>query len=139
MVGGALAHTQKKAAEEQGTIVWVDQSGFYLLPMAVRTCAPRGQTPVLRVKLTRDHLAAISGLTPDGQLFMQVQEHAYRSEEVVQFLRLLLQKIAGKLLVIWGGAPIHRGKEIKTFLAGRATKTAVCGAVAGLCAGTQPG
>jgi hypothetical protein len=29
--------------------------------MAVRTWAPRGQTPVLRVKLTRDHLSAISG------------------------------------------------------------------------------
>jgi transposase len=122
MVGGALARAQKKAAAEQRTIVWVDQSGFYLLPMAVRTYAQRGQTPVLRVKLTRDHLAAMSGLTPDGRPFMQVQEHAYRSEEVVRFLRLLLRKIIGKLLVIWDGAPIHRGKEVKTFLAGRAAK-----------------
>jgi hypothetical protein len=31
-----------------------DEAGFYLLPMAVRTWAPRGQTPILRVKLTRD-------------------------------------------------------------------------------------
>jgi len=38
--------------------------------MAVRTYAPRGQTPVLRVKLTRDHLAAISAVTPNGRLFM---------------------------------------------------------------------
>ena len=56
MVGGALAPDQKKADEDQATIVWVDEAGFYLLPMAVRTWAPRGQTPVLRVKLTRDHL-----------------------------------------------------------------------------------
>jgi hypothetical protein len=58
--------------------------------MAVRTYARRGQTPVLRVKLTRDHLAAISGITPDGRLFMQVQDHTYRSEDVVRFLRLRL-------------------------------------------------
>lgn len=90
--------------------------------LAVRTYAPRGQTPVLRVKLTRDHLTAINGLTPDGRLFMQVQDHAYRSEDIVRYLRLLLRKIKGKLLVIWDGAPIHRGQEIKTFLAGRATK-----------------
>jgi len=51
----------KKAEEDKATIVWVDQAGFYLLPMAVRTWALRGQTPVLRVKLTRDHLSAISG------------------------------------------------------------------------------
>src|SRR5215467_3586082 len=54
--------------------------------MAVRTWAPRGQTPVLRVKLTRDHLSAISGITPDGRLVMPVQDHAYGSEDVVRRL-----------------------------------------------------
>jgi hypothetical protein len=34
--------------------------------MAVRTWVPRGQTPILRVQLTRDHLSSISGITPDG-------------------------------------------------------------------------
>ena len=52
--------------------------------MAVRTYAPRGQTPVLRVKLTRDHLSAIGGLTPEGRLFMQTQEHAYDAQDVVR-------------------------------------------------------
>jgi transposase len=113
---------KKKAAEEQRTIVWIDQSGFYLLPMVVRAYAPRGRTPVLRVKLTRDHLAATSAITPDGRLFMQMQNHAYCSEEVVRFLRLLLRKIKGKLLVIWDGAPIHRGKVIKAFLTRGAAK-----------------
>src|ERR1051326_2704471 len=90
--------------------------------MAVRTWAPRGQTPVLRVPLTRDHVAAISGLTPDGRLFMQMQDHAYSSEDVVRFLRLLLRKISGKVLVIWDGAPIHRSKVIQAFLARGAAK-----------------
>src|SRR5258708_31641385 len=58
--------------------------------MAVRTYAPRGQTPVLRVKLTRDHLSAIGGITPKGRLFMQMQERAYKAEDVVRFLRMLL-------------------------------------------------
>lgn len=90
--------------------------------MAVRTYAPCGQTPILRVKLTRDHLSAIGGITPDGRLFMQTQEHAYRAEEVVDFLRLLLRKIPGKLLVIWDGAPIHRAQVIKDFLKRGAAK-----------------
>jgi transposase len=111
-----VASAEKKAAEEKRTIVWVDQSGFYLLPMAVRTWAPVGQTPVLRVKLTRDHLAAISGITPDGRLVMQVQDRAYRAEDVVRFLQLLLRKIGGKLLVIWDGSPIHRRAEVNEFV-----------------------
>jgi transposase len=117
-----VACAQKKAAQEERTIVWIDQSGFYLLPMAVRTWAPVGQTPVLRVPLTRDHLAVISAITPDGRLVMQMQDHAYRGEDVVRFLRLLLRKLTGKLLVIWDGSPIHRGHAVKAFLARGAAK-----------------
>lgn len=107
----------KKGAEEEGrTIVWVDESAFYLLPSVVQTYAPKGQTPVLTVPLTRDHLSAISGITMDGTLLLMVQEGAYRSPEVVVFLRHLLRHLPGKLLVIWDGAPIHRSNVVKEFL-----------------------
>ena len=96
--------------------MFVDEAGFYLLPMAVGTWAPVGQTPVLRVPLTRDHLSAISGITPDGRLFLQVRQSAYDAQAVVAFLRVLLRKIPGKVLVIWDGSPIHRAQPIKDFL-----------------------
>ena len=112
----ARARAQKRADEEGATIVWVDESGFYLLPLAVRTWAPRGQTPILRVPLTRDHLSAISAITLDGRLFLQVRTDNYDGEAVVGFLRVLLRKIAGKLLVIWDGSPIHHGQAVKDFL-----------------------
>jgi transposase len=90
--------------------------------MAVRTWAPRGQTPILRVPLTRDHLSSISGITFDGRLFMQVRPTSYNAAGVVGFLRVLLRKISGKLVVIWDGSPIHRGHEIKDFLRRGAAK-----------------
>jgi transposase len=72
--------------------------------------------------LTRDHLSAIGGITEKGRIFMQMQERAYCAEDVVRFLRLLLRKVSGKLLVIWDGAPIHRAYVIKNFLAKGASK-----------------
>jgi transposase len=84
--------------------------------MAVGTWAPVGQTPVLRVPLTRDHLSAISGVTGDGRLFLQVRQTAYDGQAVVAFLRVLLRKISGKVLLIWDGSPIHRAQPIKDFL-----------------------
>jgi DDE superfamily endonuclease len=84
--------------------------------------APRGQTPVLRVKLTRDHLSAISGITLDGRLFLQVRKASYDATAVVSFLRVLLRKISGPILLIWDGSPIHRAKEIKAFLQRGAAK-----------------
>jgi transposase len=88
----------------------------------VRTWARRGETPVLRVKLTHDHLSAISGITLDGRLFMQTREDTYDAAGVVGFLRVLLRKIRGKVLVTWDGSPIHKGQPIKDYLARGAAK-----------------
>jgi transposase len=71
----------------------------------------------VRVPLTNDHLSAISGLTPDGRLLLLIQEHALRGPDVVRFLAHLLRRLPGKLLVLWDGAPIHRGQAVKDFLA----------------------
>jgi hypothetical protein len=49
------------------------------LPAVQRTYAPMGHTPVLHHTLTSDHLSAVSGITPDGSLYMQVQKQAFRS------------------------------------------------------------
>jgi transposase len=87
------------------------------LPAVERTYAPIGRTPVLRVKLTRDHLSTISGITPEGKLYMLVQEKPFRSAGVINFLEHLQRQIPGKLLIIWDGAPIHRSKVIKAYLA----------------------
>jgi len=108
---------REKAEGEGYTIVFVDEAGFYLLPMVVRTYAPVGETPLIECLLTRDHLSAISGITPEGKLYMIVQPRSFKSPDVVRFLKHLLRHISGKILVIWDGAPIHRGQEIKDFLA----------------------
>ena len=82
----------------------------------VTTWAPTGETPVLRCKLTRDHLSAISAISPAGQLYLSVQADSLDSDAVVTFLKLLLDEISGKLLIIWDGAPIHRSQTIQQFL-----------------------
>lgn len=96
--------------------MFVDESGFYLLPAVVRTYAPVGKTPVLH-----DHLSAISAITEEGKLYMIEQDRAFKGPDVVRFLKHLLRRIAGKLLVVWDGSPIHRAKAVKEFLESGAT------------------
>jgi len=117
-----VAFPQKGALAEDRTIVFCDQSGFYLLPMVVRTYAPVGETPILKENLTRDHLSAMSGITLEGKLYMLEQERAFKGDDVVRFLKHLLRQIPGKLLVIWDGSPIHRGGAVKDFLASGASR-----------------
>jgi transposase len=98
--------------------VFVDEAGFYLLPAAVATYAPVGETPVLPEMLTRDHLSAISAVTPEGLLRMQVYEEAITGTQVVRFLEHLARRLpGGKFWIFWDGASIHHSREVQQFLA----------------------
>jgi len=76
-----------------------------------------GRTPVLTLPLSRDHLAAISAITPDGRLLLLVQEVPICGPDVVRFLKHLLRHLPGTLLLVWDRAPIHRAQPVKDFLA----------------------
>jgi transposase len=119
--GEPLARAEKGASKEGRTIVFCDQSGFYLLPAVVRTYAPIGKTPILHEHLSRDHLSAMSGITLEGRLYMMEQERSFKGEDVVRFLKHLMRQIPGKLLVVWDGSPIDRGGTVKDFLASGAS------------------
>lgn len=102
--------------------MFVDESGFYLLPGRVRTYAPCGETPILQCFQTRDHLSVMSGLTMTGQLYTRVRTAALTSADSVGFLEHLLQFL-GKVLVIWDGSPIHKG-EVRDYLSNGAAAKA---------------
>lgn len=59
----------------------------------------------------------ISGVSETGKLYVQQQACAYRGERVVGFLEHLQRHIAGRILVLWDGARIHRSQPVKEFLA----------------------
>jgi len=113
---------RRKAILEKRTMVFVDESGFYLLPAILKTYAPRGNTPILKVFQTNDHLSVMSGITPQGWLFTRTRFEALNGCDSVGFLKHLRSQMDRKLLVIWDGSPIHRNHEVKEYLANGAAK-----------------
>jgi len=107
-----------EARAERRTLVFVDEAGFYLLPSVVKTYAPRAQTPVLRAKLTRDHLSVMGGMTPAGRVYTLVRQESLNGTHAVEFLVHLTRVAAGRLLVVWDGSPIHRRTLVREFVAG---------------------
>ena len=109
---------RRKAAQERRTLVFIDESGFYLLPGIVRTYGPKGRTPVIDKVLTRDHLSVMAGFTPEGKLYTLVRPEALSSLHSVTFLEHVLRQVRRKLLVVWDGSPIHRWGEVPEYLSG---------------------
>ncbi len=117
-------HLRQQARREQKTLVLTDESGFYLLPGLVRTYAPEARTPVLREKVTRDHLSVMGAMTPEGKVYTLVRQESLNGCHTVEFL-LHLRRVAGpRLLVIWDGSPIHRRQEVREFVG--ATQGRIC-------------
>ena len=102
--------------------MFIDESGFYLLPARVRSYAPRGHTPILRVFKTRDHLSVMSGVTLRGDLFTLTRGESLDGTDSVHFLKHLRWQTDRKLLVIWDGSPIHRSEGVKAYLADGAAR-----------------
>lgn len=105
-----------EAHMERRTLVFVDEAGFYLLPSVVKTYAPRAHTPVLRAKLTRDHLSVMGGMTPAGRIYTLARQESLNGSHSIEFLVHLMRVAAERLLVIWDGSPIHRRALVREFV-----------------------
>ena len=71
---------------------------------------------------TRDQLSAISALSPEGTRYVQAQDHAMHSAAVVAFWDHLLREVPGRLSIMWDGAPMHRSRVSKAFVANGAAQ-----------------
>jgi hypothetical protein len=108
-------HHRGAEAQEQ-TIFFIDESGFYPLPGVVRSHVPVGHTPILREWCTRDHLSAISAISPKGKRSFHSQDHSLNADDVVTFLAHLRRAVPGRMVIIGDGSPIHRRRTIQEGL-----------------------
>lgn len=111
-MGGA----QKKAAEEDREIVFIDESGFRVQPLVAATWSRRGETPVAKYAPAKHHLSVISAVTSTGRLFYGMEERALLSADVIKFVRRIQRCMGKPLLVIWDGAGIHTSKVVRAAL-----------------------
>ncbi len=105
----------KRAQDEARTIIFSDESGFYMSPALEKTWAPAQQTPILKAHVSRAHLSVIGGMTIGGSLYIQVHKSSVGAHGAVQFVRHLLMHVPGPILLLWDSARIHRSAELNEF------------------------
>jgi transposase len=116
-----LADGKKNAARLAAHLVFVDESGFLLIPSVRKTRSPVGQTPVVRHRERRDRVSAISGIAVSPRrfhcvLYCHLYDDNVQGEAVVVFLRDLLRHIRGHLFVFLDNGAIHRGDSVHALL-----------------------
>src|SRR5262245_10622230 len=103
---------RERARRERRALVFVDESGFYLLPGVVKAYGPEGQTPVLDEWQTRDHLSVMGGLTPQGKVYVLVRPGSLNGLHTVASVRRLARYPGRRLLVTRDRRPIRRRQAV---------------------------
>jgi DDE superfamily endonuclease len=116
-----LAPCKKNAARLAAHLVFIDESGFLLIPSVLKTWSPVGQTPILHHRYRHDRISAISGIAVSPKrfhcaLYCQLYEDNIQGEEVAFFLRHLLRQISGHLIVLLDNGKTHRADSIVELL-----------------------
>ena len=116
-----LAPCKKTAARVEAHLVFIDESGFLLIPSVRKTWSPVGQTPIFHHRYRHDRISAISGIALSPKrfhctLYCQLYHDNIQGEEVAVFLRHLLQQIHGHLIVLLDNGTIHRGDPVQELL-----------------------
>jgi transposase len=117
-----LASCKKNAARLAAHLVFVDESGFLLIPSVHKTWSPVGQTPIVLHRYCHDRISAISGIAVSPKrfhctLYCQLYEDNIHGEEVAAFFRQLLRQVPGHLIVFLDNGKIHRGDPVHELLA----------------------
>jgi transposase len=72
--------------------------------------------------VARDHLPAISAISPEDKLDFHGQDRAINSADVIAFLEHLWREVSGRMVSIWDGPPMHCSRVSKGFLANGAVQ-----------------
>ncbi len=112
----------KNAARRGAHLVFVDESGFLLIPNVRRTWAPKGQTPCVRHRYRHDRLSICSGLAVSPKrrrlaLYLRCRPRNLTGLDIHTFLRHLLRHLRGPVVLLWDRGSIQRRREVRAFLA----------------------
>jgi transposase len=103
-------------------LVLEDESGYSLVSPLRSSWAPRGKTPSLHTRLThhqRLNLLGALAISPNGRrlkLSVQSYRQSLRGEQVILFLKQLMRRLPGQIVLVWDNHPIHQRRLVEDFI-----------------------
>jgi transposase len=103
-------------------LVFLDESGFLLVPNLQRTWSRKGRTPVIVVAGRWTKISAISAISVSPKrnrlglytrFYLKKDIHA---RQVAKFIRQIGRHLRGPIGLLWDRSPLHKAKIIRQSL-----------------------
>ena len=105
-----------KAKKENAEIHWGDETGLRSDDVNDRSCAPKGKTPIQRVKGTPEKVNMISTITNRGQIRFMFYKETMTSQLLIKFLKRLIRSCNRKIILILDNLRVHHSKVLQAWL-----------------------
>jgi transposase len=114
----------RKAAEHAAHGVMIDEAGAMMAPLLRRSQARRGHTPVIgqrgrhRLKVSMQAAVVMDSSGRARSLEFRTHPDSYvNGEKTASFLRQLLERVPGEVIVVWDRGNMHKGPAVRQVLA----------------------
>lgn len=107
---------QQKARQEGAEIHWGDETGLRSDDVNGRGYAPRGRTPVRRVKGTPEKTNMISTVTNQGKVRFMFYRERLNARVLIRFLRRVVRSAGRKVLLILDNLRVHHAHVVKQWV-----------------------
>jgi len=121
-----MAAGKKNAARQGAAIVFIDEAGFLMGPLARRSWSPRGHTPILMQRgRSRRKVSVIGALVISPRrhhvrgYFGVLADANFDGESILAFLKQLRRAQRAPIVLIWDRLGAHLVEPIRNWLAQR--------------------
>ena len=77
-----------------------------------RGYAPKGHTPVLKMKAKKMHINMISAISNQGKLHFMFSQDSINQQKLIEFLERLIKDVQRKVYMILDNLKVHHGKLV---------------------------
>jgi transposase len=106
----------QRARHEGAEIHWGDETGLRSDDVNGRSYAPKGKTPIQRVKGTTEKVNMISTVTNKGQLRFMFYRETMTAQLFISFLKRLIRRSSKKVFLIVDNLRVHHSKMVEEWL-----------------------
>jgi len=106
----------RQAKQEGAEIHWGDETGVRSDCQHGRSYAPKGQTPVIRLRGRRFSTNMISSVTNRGKVRWMIYRDTLNSETFIKFLERLAKDAGRKVILIVDNLKVHHSAPVKEWL-----------------------
>ena len=106
----------RKAKLENAEIHWGDETGIRSDDVNARGYAPKGKTPIQKVKGTPEKVNMISAVSNQGKMHFMFYKETMNASLLIRFLKRLTRCVNRKVILILDNLRVHHSRILKAWL-----------------------